>query len=190
MIQTGRQNSYIIKCPWCKSQFLSSVLSNCDNCGGSLEYQRGTNELGPKPPLVPRLLPKKFIKRVKYTNNIMTILGIVFTIPFFWSIIFPIIGIFLWRKGIKDANNELIPLEQGTSTIGEITNIRQDFTKKINNQSPFIIEFTFEAGGQKYSGDVGNIFDRTNLSKAIGDKLWVVYMPENPSLSSIWPPIS
>ena len=189
-MQTGRQTSYIIKCPWCKSQFSNTVMSNCDNCGGSLEYQRNTSELGPKPPMVPRLLPKKFVKRVKYTNNVMTILGIVFTIPFFWSVIFPIIGIFLWRKGIKDANAELVPLEHGTSTIGVITDVRQDFSKRINDKSPFIIEFTFEVSGQKYVGDVGNIFDRESARKKIGDQLWVVYMPEDPSLSSIWPPIS
>ncbi len=185
-----KQSNYIVKCPWCKSQFPNSISSNCDNCGGTLEYQRGTNELGPKPPMAPRLLPKKFIKRVKYTSNVMTILGIVFTIPFFWTIIFPIIGIFLWKKGIKDANNELIPLEQGTATTGEITNIRQNFSIKVNNKSPYVIEFTFEANGKKYAGDVGNIFDLSNVCKEVGDKLWVVYMPEDPSLSSIWPPVS
>lgn len=189
-MQTANRSNFIIKCPWCKSQFPSSVLSNCENCGGSLEYQRESNELGPKPPMAPRVLPKKFIKRVKYTSNVMTIIGIVFTIPFFWTIVFPIIGIFLWKKGIKDANNELIPLEHGTVAVGEITDIRQDFSKKINGQSPFIIEFTFEVGKQKHTGDVGNIFDRSGARKTLGDKLWVVYMPEDPSLSSIWPPLS
>lgn len=189
-MRTGKTNNYIIKCPWCKSQFTSTILLNCENCGGSLEYQKETNQLGPKPPLAPRVLPKKFIKRVKYTNNVMTILGIVFTIPFFWSIIFPIIGIFLWKKGIKDAKKELLPLEQGAIAIGEITDIRQDFSVKINNKSPYVIEFVFEAGGQKYVGDVGNIFDRASAMKEIGDQLWIVYMPEDPSLSSIWPPIS
>ena len=101
-----------------------------------------------------------------------------------------IVGIFLWRKGIKDAKKELVPLEHGTATIGVITGIRQDFSKKINNESPFIIKFSFEAEGQKYSGDVGNIFDISVIYKKAGDQLWVVYMPEDPSLSSIWPPIS
>ena len=93
-------------------------------------------------------------------------------------------------KPLKDAKKELLPLEQGAIAIGEITDIRQDFSVKINNKSPYIIEFVFEAGGQKHVGDVGNIFDRASTMKEIGDQLWIVYMPEDPSLSSIWPPIS
>ncbi|MFL5762585.1 MAG: hypothetical protein ACJ77K_01505 [Bacteroidia bacterium] len=187
---TPQQNSYIIKCPWCKSEFPNSGLTNCPNCGGNVEYQLDRRSLGSKPLPAPRELPKKFVKRIKYTSNVMTILGIVFTIPFFWTIVFPVIGIFLWKKGIKTANDELIPLEHGAVTTGEITAVRQDFSKVINNQSPFIVEFTFEANGQKYAGDVGNIFDRNDAQKQVGDQLWVVYMPEDPSLSSIWPPLS
>ncbi len=181
--------NYIVKCPWCKSNFPNTTLTNCSNCGGTLEYEINTNALGPKPAEAPRILPAKFVKRIKYTGNVMTILGIIFTIPFFWTVIFPIIGIFCWRKGIKEANDELIPLEKGTATVGEITEIRKDFTKTINGQSPSIVEFLFEANGQKHVGYVGNVFDSVHLLKQVGDKVWVVYMPENPELSSIWPPL-
>ena len=59
----------------------------------------------------------------------------------------------------------------------------------MNGVSPYIVEFVFDAGGQKYNGTVGNIFDDVNLVKERGDQVWVVYMPNDPSLSSIWPPL-
>jgi len=180
----------IIKCAWCRSQFIDNTLINCTNCGGTLEYSKSnSSESGPKPPLAPRELPKKFVRRIKYTGNVMTIIGMVFTIPFFWTVIFPIIGIFCWRKGIKEANDELIPLEHGTPVLGEITSIQKDHTKVINGRSPFTVEFLFNVGSQKYSGSVGNIFDNVDQLKQKGDKIWVVYMLDDPELSSIWPPM-
>ncbi len=179
----------IVKCAWCKSQFVNTTIANCSNCGGTLDYKLIMGDPGIKPPMSPRELPKKFIRRIKYTGNVMTMIGIAFTIPFFWTVIFPIIGIICWRKGIKEANNELIPLEHGTAILGQITSIERDYTKTINNKSPFVVEFLFEAGGQKHIGNVGNIFDPIDQEKKVGDKVWVVYIPENPELSSIWPPL-
>ncbi|MBL7910829.1 MAG: hypothetical protein JNJ41_07240 [Bacteroidia bacterium] len=168
---------------------MNTTMANCSNCGGTLEYNLVMGDPGIKPPMSPRELPKKFIRRIKYTGNVMTMIGIAFTIPFFWTVIFPIIGIICWRKGIKEANNELIPLEHGTAILGQITSIERDYTKTINNKSPFVVEFLFEAGGQKHIGNVGNIFDPIDQQKKVGDKVWVVYMPENPALSSLWPPL-
>jgi len=180
----------VIKCAWCRSQFVNAVLANCSNCGGTLEYSKNSgSDSGPRPPMAPRALPKKFVRRIKYTGNVMTMIGMAFTIPFFWTIIFPIIGIFCWRKGIKEANDELIPLEHGTPVLGEIISVERDYTKTINGKSPFTVEFLFTVGSQKHNGSVGNIFDNIDQQKQKGDKIWVVYMPNDPNLSSIWPPM-
>lgn len=179
----------LIKCPWCKTTYTNSNIANCNNCGGTLEYSKNPSDAGVKPEGAPRILPKKFIRKIKYTGNVMTIIGIAFTIPFFWTVIFPIIGIFLWKRGIKEANDELIPLQFGTPVLGKIESIKKDYTKHINGVSPFIVEFLFEANGNKQLGTVGNIFDNIDLIKKPGDLIWVVYMPEDPNLSSIWPPL-
>lgn len=183
------QISYITKCPWCRSEFPNSVISNCPNCGGTLEYQKNTNDLGPRPSVAPREIPAKFVRRIKYTGNVYTIIGIVFTVPFFWTVLFPIIGIFLWRKGLREANEELIPLQQGAVVQGEIESVEYDYTKTINGKHPLTINFTFKANGQTHIGNVGNIFDSANKLKKAGDAVWIVYMPENPELSSVWPPM-
>lgn len=116
-------------------------------------------------------------------------IGIIFTIPFFWSIIFPIIGIFLWKRGIREAKGELLPLENGMYVQGEITAINVDMSKNMNGKNPRIIEFAFTVGGRAYTGDVPNLMDPVHLWKKAGDKIWVVYMPEDPMISSVWPPM-
>lgn len=180
----------IIKCPWCKTYYSNATETNCKNCGGTLEYTKNSNLAGVKPQDAPRILPSKYVRRMKYTGNVTTIIGIVFTIVFCWTIIFPIIGVFLWWRGAKTANEELKPLQYGKPVLGEIESISIDHTKHINGVSPFIVQFLFEINGQKFAGSVGNIFDRVDLTKKKGDSVWVVYMPEDPSLSSIWPPLT
>jgi hypothetical protein len=169
---------------------VNPAFSNCKNCGGILPLDTaGIEGAGPKPGMAPRLLPRKYVIRTKYTGNVMTIIGMVFTIPFIWSVIFPIIGVFLWRRGIQEANEELIPLRNGAVALGEIEKLEIDRSKHINGKSPWEITFLFDIGGRKHRGRVGNIFDDIDLQKHAGDKVWVVYMPENPELSSIWPPL-
>lgn len=179
----------IVQCPWCKTKYPNTNLSHCTNCGGTLEYSYESDDLGSEPPRAPRVLPPKFKRRIKYTGNVMTMIGIVFTIPFFWTILFPIIGIFCWRKGLKTANDELLPLEQGKATVGKIIDVRTDYTQSMNGQSPTIVEFQFEADGKEHLGNVGNIYDSVHRKKKVGDSLWVVYMPNDPDKSSVWPPM-
>jgi len=119
----------------------------------------------------------------------MTIIGLVFMIAFCWTIIFPIIGYFIWKKGKKEAQDELIPLQFGTPTPGEVVSVRTDYSKVINGRSPMVVDFKFEIDGRLCGGSVGNIFTDLYLLKQPGEKVWVVYMPQNPQLSSIWPPL-
>lgn len=112
-----------------------------------------------------------------------------FTIVFCWTIVFSVIGIFLWRKGLRDAKGELQPLEFGRHTKGEITGIKTDYSKRINDKNPKTLEFIFTANGHKWAGTVPNIMDPIEHWKRPGDQIWVVYMPEDPNISSVWPPM-
>jgi hypothetical protein len=175
----------IVTCPWCETQIPNPSFTNCPNCGGTLSFSDGNNP-GPPPPLAPRELPAKFIKKVKYSNNVWTILGIVFTA----TVVLSILGIIFWRKGLRMANAELNPLMNGTSTHGTITSVDENSAVKINGRSPFVIDFVFNANGRQMTGSVGNLFDQSSRSKKTGDKVWVVYMPDDPEQSSIWPPLA
>ncbi len=178
----------VVKCSWCETVVPESSFINCPNCGGNLSLSNGSDP-GPPPPPTPRFLPKQFVKRIKYSGNVYTILGMIFTIPLFWTIIFPIIGIILWKKGARTANEELNPLMNGIATEGTITNIRQNLSIQINGRSPYVVEFVFDFQGRKVTGDVGNIFDSSVLIKKPGDKVWVVFLYDKPEQSSIWPPM-
>jgi hypothetical protein len=180
--------AFAVTCPWCRSQFQRPSFSNCRNCGGSLPVSDGSGA-GTAPPPAPRVLSKQFVRGVKYFNNVNTMIGMVFTIPFFWSVIFPVIGIFLWRKGIREARGELLPLENGLPALGEITAVQIDSSKSMNGRNPRYVQFVFSVNGHPYAGDVPNIMDPVELWKKPGDKIWVVYMPDNPEISSVWPPM-
>ncbi|MCB1211828.1 MAG: hypothetical protein KDK97_21085, partial [Verrucomicrobiales bacterium] len=61
--------------------------SLCQQCGGPLSPPMG-QELGPEPPPAPRKLPKVYVQRVRWTQNIATmvgpgfvVVGLLFAIP-------------------------------------------------------------------------------------------------------------
>ncbi len=95
----------------------------------------------------------------------------------------------MWRDGLRKAEEELNPLKNGTATPGTITDISDDTSILIDGHYATIISFDFEVDGKNIHGDVGNLFDEESRNKKVGDKIWVVYMPNDVSQSSIWPPM-
>lgn len=184
-----------ITCPWCKTYY--AVLpnyANCRNCGGPLPKPISKNR-GEKPDPAPRFLPTKFKNQLLYWKNTFSLVGIIFMIvgtplilAFGFGLIFVIIGYFLYKKGKTTANETIQALEHGSCTEGIIEDIRLDYSQNINGRNPFIISYSFLAGNTK---QIDNIvcWDEQNQLRTISDEIWVVYMPENPSISSPWPPI-
>ncbi len=60
---------------------------------------------------------------------------------------------------------------------------------EINVKHPITVSFSFAVGGSTYQGNVENIFTSINQLKQSGEAVWIVYMPENPYLSSVRPPM-
>ena len=183
------QNQSPVKCSWCGSLNTLDQTFKCKNCGGPLSAAEGEDP-GLPPPPAPRILPKKYIKNIKYWKNAQSMIGVIFIFAFFWTLIFPLIGYFVWRSGKRKARNELLPLQQGTPAKGEIIDIYRNTSVSINGRNPWTVEFVFDVKGQKIVGSVENVWERIDVLKQPGDAVWVVYMPENPhELSSIWPPL-
>lgn len=104
-------------CPWCAAAAPDPTREVCGNCAGPLPApilapqpaapaqgwgQAGAQPFamaqpsrgpGPMPPPPPRQLPKAYVNRVLYWHNIFFMLGFIFTVFFFWTIIFPAVGI-------------------------------------------------------------------------------------------------
>ena len=186
------QTSIQLECPWCKTVNKVIDETNCKNCGGPLPAIAHNNEgldKGKAPGNPPRNIPNVYIKKLKY-RNIYFILGFFFTVPFFWTVIFPIIGIFMMRHGLKSANQKLAALEKGIKAEGVLMEIYKDTSTTVNGKHPWKLEYEFktQSGKLVYATKTG-AWNSNNRYRKINDRLWIVYLSENPEISAIWPPV-
>lgn len=184
-----------VTCPWCNTFYPIRPTTNCMNCGGTLPIGI-SNELGEKPSLAPRELPKKFIRNVMLWKNTKALIGVVFlcvgipTIPLFgFGLIFSSIGYYLYKSGKKEGLEKITALQNGIATEGEIFQIGFDTSESINGRNPYLIKYTFTTKNGQTQLDSVKSWDDNNAFLKIGDKTWVVYIPENPQISSPWPPM-
>lgn len=185
------------KCPWCDVGVTDPARQVCRNCGGPLPPPT-VRPVGPAPPPPvdpglapappPRPIPKQYRNRVLYWGNVHTLIGMIFTLVFFWTIVFPIIGIFLWKHGKKRAERELRALEYGVPVLGQLTGVAQDMSQTINNRHPWIVHYAFMTPrGARQGTDQG--WEPSNVFRRPGDPVWVVYLDDDPDCSAIWPPV-
>jgi len=114
----------------------------------------------------------------------------VFTIVFCWSILFPLIGIFVWRAGAKQSREWLHALVHGRATRGTLTRIELDRSQHINHKHPWKITYTYELHSGETQEDFVEAWDKVNAMRSPGDVVWVVYGEiENKRTSAIWPPL-
>ncbi len=191
-LKTIRKEKIQIDCPWCSTVNRVTDETNCVNCGGPLPAIPHNNEgmdKGLPPGSVPREIPKVYIKKLKY-KNVHFIIGFVFTVPFFWTIIFPIIGFFLMRYGLKTANKKLFALENGIKAEGVLVDIFKDTSQSINGRNPWLLEYEFRTeSGKLITAKKTGAWNKNNRYRRPNDYLWVVYIPDNPEINAIWPPV-
>lgn len=206
-----------VRCPWCRFYYPARPASGtCDNCGGPLPPPSGL-ERGGSPPPAPRTLPAAYRRRVLVGSNVFTILGIVFSIlgvPFLvvgavmgataghsrgapivaivfglLGIVFALVGLPMLFGGLGRGKRKLAALVEGVAAEGQITGVTQNRSVRINGRSPWVIEYGFPAAGGTATGRT-ETFDLHDGEREAGDKVWVVYMPADPSVSTIWPPVA
>ena len=189
-------------CPWCSTSY-AQWQNKCDQCGGSLAPPPGEG-LGPKPPDAPRTLPKRYERRVKWTENISTMAGIIFaavgSILFavfvfvnIWMSLFPAFfafgGICLFRLGWKKAKGILFAYKYGKVAEGRIHKVSLDATQSVNNVHPWLLVYHFPVGDQIYEGTLST-FDSTVELRTPGQPLWVLFNAADPAESAIFPPLA
>ena len=186
------QEAVQVECPWCKTVNRVIDETNCKNCGGPLPAVSHDNsgiDRGTPPPSVPRKLPDIYIKKLKYRST-MFIIGIVFIVPFIWSVIFPIIGFFLVRSALKTANRKIAALENGIKAEGDLVDIYKDTSESVNERHPWRLDYEFKTrNGELITAKKTGAWSNNNRHRRIGDKLWVVYLRDNPNINAIWPPV-
>lgn len=181
-----------LECPWCATVNKVTNETNCVNCGGPLPAVPHNNDgldKGQAPGSTPREIPKVYIKKLKYRNT-MFMIGFFFTAFFFWTILFPIIGIFLMRAGLRNANRKLMALQFGVKSEGVLVDIYKDHSETVNGRNPWLLEYEFTTDNGKFiSAKKTGAWGKNNRYRKPNDHLWVVYMPDSPEISAIWPPV-
>jgi hypothetical protein len=204
----------MIICPWCGTAHVT-FQSNCKNCGGPLPSADDKKpssvpaEELPTPPLPPRPIPNRYVWRLLSRDGwsiaafVFGLLGVIFSlvgagltiaiitafvgIPFLLlGIAFLIAGVwvFLWRY--QNAQKIVNVLRDGEATRGQIVEMQQNYSVRINGRYPWVIRYQFQADGQDHEGKV-TILNPPGEQLQAGKAVCVLYLPATPKWSSIYP---
>ncbi len=101
---------------------------------------------------------------------------------------FLVIGFTIGSSGVKVAKKRLLAWREGVGAPATVTWIGRDTSYKVNGRSPYMMKYEFAADGVMHTG-VRKSFNREIKRYALGERIWIVYLPDNPALSAEWPPI-
>ena len=129
-------------------------------------------------------------------ENTKAFIGVIFiaigipTIPLFgFGLIFALVGYFLYKSGKKEGFEKITALQNGVAAEGEISEISYDTSETMNGKHPYLVKYMFTTASGLLQADSVKSWDDNNALLKKGDKIWVVYIPENPQISSPWPPM-
>lgn len=190
-----------ITCGWCGIHY-TEWKNRCDSCGGPLPPPPGS-QLGSPPLPAPRALPKGFAFRLLWTGNVLVMVGVVFAgigmillLPMLvlfppaalLPLIFVVLGFVLFRSGRRKARRTLQAFIHGTAVAGEVVRVTEDQTETTNGQHPWKLTYLFAVDGELHEGSASS-YDSTITKRVAGQPLWVLYVPTDPSLNTIYPPL-
>lgn len=177
----------IIRCGWCGTSNRRDEKGSCVSCGGHLP-PAPHGDAGPEPPRPPRALPSGYTWRVMVWQNVFVLIGAICTVALSWTVIFPLVGIPLWIYGHRKARRQLKALIAGDSVRGKLTVIETDYSQVINGRHPWRLKFEYETPDGTRPGTT-TAWDEVHGERKPGEELWVVYVPGEPGVHSIWPPL-
>ena len=162
-------------------------------------------DAGPEPPPPPRALPHGYATRVRWSGNLLTILGTVLTTIgalFTWTVIaagkigavaffgiFLVAGFFMLKSGLRKASHILTAFKKGRAVKGRVASVRADTTTKINNRHPWEIVYTFKMDGHAYEGKVTTLEAATANRFQGGPEVWVLVVEGSPEKNTLYPPV-
>lgn len=197
-----------VACPACRHAGPVTLDTRCESCGASLEdVLRATR--GPLPPLPPRRLtrgqrhavlrPK--VERLFAMGTLLGALGLV-SAPVFAvflrpvllaSAIFLVVGFQLRRAGWppairREQRHRLRALEWGVPAEAVITYVGRHVVPSVQAGRVAEVRYAFTVHGETFIG-AGPSSQEVDALRPVGQPVWVVYVPENPHLNALWPPV-
>lgn len=208
----------MITCPWCGTNY-KAFQPNCENCGGSLPLPvesapvpiepEPATEMPLSPPLPPRKIPNKVMRRMLLTDagiitgGIFLLIGVIFFVvgmalvlaivtlpvglPFAGlGFIFLVVGgvLFFWRY--ENARQIVSILRDGQAALGEITHVAQNYHVQVNGRFPWVIEYRYKIHGQSYQDKLSTL-SQPDLGQQPGKAVYVLYKQDAPEKSTLYP---
>lgn len=188
-------------CGWCGMHY-TKWQNRCDSCGGPMPSLPGT-QLGAPPPPAPRPLPNGFAFRLLWSGNVLVIIGAMFAfiggllfLPMLFIIpiaallplFFVLLGLIFFIIGRRGAKKTLDAFLRGTAVAGHVVDVSIDYSQSVNSQHPWKLRYHFNVDGTLHEGSAVS-YDSTVATRTAGQPLWVLYVPENPAQSTLYPPL-
>jgi membrane protein implicated in regulation of membrane protease activity len=108
-------------------------------------------------------------------------------LPFlFLGLVFLAVGgsFLAWRYQLNRRQVQVLKL--GDAVLGCVTDMQQNFAVRVKGRFPWSIAYQYEVDGQNYTGNATTLNQpRSQLQP--GRPVYVLYLPENPVLSSLYP---
>jgi hypothetical protein len=204
----------MIVCPWCGTNY-TAFQSNCTNCGGTLQPAEETTGPAvstksiPVPPPAPREISNHYVWRLLSTDGwsiaafVFSLLGGIFSlvgagltlgiitafvgIPFLalgLALLMSGVGILFWRY--KRTQKVVEVLRDGVAAKGEIIDVQENYSVRINGRNPWVIRYQFQVNGQTFNGEISTLNPAGKEFQA-GNAVCVLYLPAEPQWNCIYP---
>jgi hypothetical protein len=189
-------------CGWCGVHY-PKWQAHCSHCGGQMPPE--AKGLGPPPKPAPRELPKGFRTRQWFTANFTLVFGLVFFIvgaaitAMFVLVktwfalapgLFAFAGFMALLRGIAQARRTLRAFREGEATEGVYCSVAKDpLYARQPGSAPWIIKYAFYADGKYTQGGFSTSDNDIRSRIAVNDPVWVLYVKDDPTQSTVYPPL-
>ncbi|WAM26153.1 MULTISPECIES: hypothetical protein [Myxococcus] len=200
-------SEFRIVCPGCGHAVTVGAEARCMRCGASLEAALSAAR-GPPPPLPPRRLTRAqraAVSRPKLHKHYMlgTLalwagvmllpVGLFFLRPLLLqSVIFIGMGLLFrrtsWPVALRrEQQRQLKALVWGLPAAAEITRVERQVAPTLHAGRLVQLDYVFTVHGQRVEGGLPSPH-ALDLLRRPGERVWAVYVAEDPGASALWPP--
>ncbi|QQR44244.1 hypothetical protein JKA73_35600 [Myxococcus xanthus] len=196
-----------IVCPGCGHAVTVGAEARCMKCGASLEAALSAAR-GPPPPLPPRRLTRAqraAVSRPKlhkhyvlgtlalWVGVMLLPVGLFFLRPLLLqSAIFIGMGLLFrrtsWPVSLRrEQQRQLKAWVWGLPAAAEITRVERQVAPTLHAGRLVQLDYVFTVHGQRVEGSVPSPH-ASDLLRRPGERVWAVYVAEDPGASALWPP--
>jgi membrane protein implicated in regulation of membrane protease activity len=95
-------------------------------------------------------------------------------------------GAVILVRRYRFADQTVEVLREGEATVGEIVDVTRSYHVRVNGRYPWTVEYEYEVDGRFFGGKVTTL-SRPSLSRQPGRPVYVLFMPDDPGQSTIYP---